>query len=106
VRLSPTPARLLSGLERQPVSAPAPQASPPAPEAVVQVGSFRDEENAGYLVRDLKTKGFAAQVTEAVIHGARYYRVVIGSVHNAEQAQALLVRLKEAGFEGVLLLPD
>jgi len=106
VRLSPTPARLLSGLERQPVSSPAPQASSPAPEAVVQVGSFRDEENAGYLVRDLKAKGFVARVAEAVIRGVRYYRVVIGSVQDPEQAQAMLVRLKEAGFEGVLLLPD
>ncbi len=106
VRLSPTPARLLSGLERQPVSAPGPQASSPAPEAVLQVGSFRDEENAGYLVGDLKAKGFAARVAEAVIRGVRYYRVVIGSVQGPEQAQAMLVRLKEAGFEGVLLLPD
>ena len=106
VRLSPTPVRLLSGLERQPVSAPSPQASSPAPEAVVQVGSFRDEENAGYLVRDLKGKGFASQVAEAVIRGVRYYRVVLGSVQSPEQAQAMLVRLKEAGFEGVLLLPD
>jgi cell division protein FtsN len=32
--------------------------------------------------------------------------VVAGSVQSAAQAQDMLVRLKEAGFEGVLLLPD
>ncbi len=106
VRLSPTPGRLLAGLEAQPVSAPAPQAGSPAPETVLQVGSFRDEENAGYLVSDLKAKGFKARIAEAVIRGVRYYRVVIGAAQGPEQTQTLLVRLKEAGFEGVLLLPD
>ena len=106
VRLSPTPARLLPALEQQPVPAPGPQETVSSPGTLVQIGSFRDEENARCLVRDLKAKGFQARVVEALIREVRYYRVVAGSVQSPEQAQDMLVRLKEAGFEGVLLLPD
>jgi hypothetical protein len=103
VRLAPTPARLLSGFIPQPVPA---RDEPGAGPAIVQTGSFRDEENAVYMVRALKNKGFEARVTEAVVREVRYYRVVVGSLQSTAQAQATLIRLKEAGFEGVLILPD
>jgi len=70
---------------------------------VVQTGSFRDPENAHYMIRDLKAIGFAAGIMEIRIDDTVYYRVVIGPARTAEKAQAVLMKLKDAGFEGVLL---
>jgi tetratricopeptide (TPR) repeat protein len=84
-------------------AAAAPPASPPL-KALVQAGSFRDPENAGYLVRDLVAHGFAARVMEKPVEGIRYYRVVVGAEQSPESAQALILRLKDAGYEGFLLL--
>jgi cell division protein FtsN len=115
VRLAPTPARLLSGLEAQPAPASCERETPGADRvserygaggAVIQAGSFREEENAGDMVRELKNKGFEARIMAALIRDVRYYRVVVGSRQSQAQAQATLVRLKEAGFEGALILPD
>jgi tetratricopeptide (TPR) repeat protein len=79
----------------------------PAPKAVlVQTGSFCDPENAHYMVRDLKERGFDARIVEKEINGTLYYRVVIGSPQSVENAQLMLLRLKEATFEGVLLFPE
>ena len=86
-------------------AAPAP-APAPAGVALVQTGSFRDPENAQYMVRDLKARGFTAEILEKRLGGNLYYRVVIGPAMSAEQAQTLMVRLKQSGFEGFLLFPD
>ena len=89
-----------------------PKAEPPAdvqpliPTALVQTGSFRDRENAEYMVRDLKAHGFAAEIVEKRIGATLYYRVLIGPLMTVEQAQAVLMKLKDASFEGVLLFPE
>jgi len=76
-----------------------------APRKVqVQAGSFRDPENARYLARDLGARGFEAHVAEKSAGEARYYRVMVGQELNAQSAQELILRLKDAGFEGFLLL--
>ena len=75
-----------------------------ATSALVQVGSFRDPDNARYLVRDLANRGFEARVVEAKVGEARYYRVVVGPGQTPDGTQATILRLKDAGFEGVLLL--
>jgi cell division protein FtsN len=72
----------------------------------VQTGSFRDQENAEYMVRDLETSGFEAGIAEKQIGGTLYYRVVIGPLMTVDQAQAVLMKLKDAGYEGVLLFPE
>ncbi|MBN1835271.1 MAG: SPOR domain-containing protein, partial [Spirochaetales bacterium] len=92
-------------------SAPAPAATPqpaaaPAPKALVQTGSFRDPENAQYMVRDLKAAGFGAEISEKQLDGKKFYRVVIGPAMAPEEAQQLMLRLKVAGFEGFLLFLD
>jgi cell division protein FtsN len=97
---------LLSGLGLQTIPASDAQETPGAAKAFIQTGSFRDKENARFMVRDLKAKGFEARVMEVVIRDVRYYRVIVGSQQSTAQAQATLVRLKEAGYEGVLILPD
>jgi cell division septation protein DedD len=101
VRYAAAPLRLL------PPGAPAPKAPVPyagPAKALVQAGSFRDPENAQYLVRDLSARGFEARILEKAVGEARYYRVVIGPAQSPEKAQGLILRLKDAGFEGVLLL--
>jgi tetratricopeptide (TPR) repeat protein len=76
---------------------------PPSRNVLVQTGSFRDPENAHYMIRDLKASGFDASIVEKQIGGTVYYRVVIGPAQTAENAQAVLMKLKDASFEGVLL---
>jgi cell division protein FtsN len=73
---------------------------------LVQTGSFRDRENAEYMVRDLKASGFETEIMEKQIGGTLYYRVVIGPLMTVDKAQAVLMKLKDAGFEGVLLFPE
>jgi tetratricopeptide (TPR) repeat protein len=85
-------------------AAKAPEAPPVM--ARVQTGSFRDPENARYMVRDLKALGFAAEVVQKEIGGQLYHRVVVGSAQPLEQAQLLLGRLKEKGYEGVLIFGE
>ena len=79
---------------------------PPTPTALVQTGSFRDRENAEYMVRDLEASGFEAGIVEKQIGGTLYFRVVIGPLMTVDQAQAVLMKLKDASFEGVLLFPE
>jgi cell division protein FtsN len=73
---------------------------------LVQAGSFRDPENARYLARDLVARGFEAHLVEKTVGEVRYYRVVVGREQSSESAQALILRLKDAGFEGFLLLEE
>ena len=83
--------------------AAAEEEKPPPRNVLVQAGSFRDPENAHYMIRDLKASGFDAGIMEKRIGDTVYYRVVIGPAQAAEKAQAVLMELKDASFEGVLL---
>jgi tetratricopeptide (TPR) repeat protein len=74
----------------------------PFPEVWVQAGSFSVAENAHYLKRDLTAKGFEVRIAEVSVAGKTYYRVLIGPAGSPEDAQQQLLRLKDAGFEGVL----
>ena len=89
-----------------PPATPAPATPPPIPTVLVQTGSFQDRENAEYMVRDLETHGFEAGIVEKKIAGTLYYRVVLGPPMIPDQAQAILMKLKDVGFEGVLLFPE
>lgn len=80
-----------------------PEAVQPPPAVLVQVGSFGVAENAHYLQRDLAERGFTAHIAEVSLAGKVYYRVLIGPEGSPEEAQQLLLRLKDAGFEGVML---
>jgi len=126
IGFAPTPSRLLprelplaqeGGEVRpsrdQPESAEQPEAEqeaaaaqPPSPTVLVQTGSFQDRENAEYMVRDLETHGFEAGIVEKKIGSTLYYRVVLGPLMTLDQAQAVLMKLKDVGFEGVLLFPE
>lgn len=71
----------------------------------VQVGSFRDPENARYMRRDMESLGFDATVEEYQIGEILYHRVLIPIPANADDAevQARVLALKERGIEGMLI---
>ncbi len=86
----------------------APAADPPARGVTaartvyaVQTGSFRDPENAQYMVRDLQDRSFQARQRSRTVGENEFYQVYIPL--DGGDPQELLVRLKEGGFEGFLL---
>jgi cell division septation protein DedD len=89
---------------QSPSEAASTPAVPPSRKSLVQAGSFRDPENARDLARDLAARGFAARVVEKPLGETRYYRVVVGPEQSPQDAQALILQLKDAGYEGFLLL--
>lgn len=113
---SPGKAILPSGSgERQPVvtavveekKAPVPPlVSSEEPLVLVQAGSFKMKENAEYLAKDLQGLGFTARIVDFKLEDKLYYRVVVDPPRVVEEAQKVLMRLKDAGFEGFLLFLD
>lgn len=70
----------------------------------VQTGSFRDAENAQYMARDIEAYGFPTEIREVAIDGESYFRVIVPVSGDApEDAQDLVVELKERGVEGFLV---
>jgi len=76
------------------------------PLVLVQVGSFKMKENAEYLASDLLGIGFEARIVDFKLEDKLYYRVVVDPPMAVEEAQKVLMHLKDAGFEGFLLFPD
>lgn len=73
---------------------------------LVQAGSFKMKENAEYLAKDLQGLGFTARIVDFKLEDKLYYRVVVDPPRVVEEAQKVLMRLKDAGFEGFLLFLD
>lgn len=69
----------------------------------IQTGSFRDEENARYMARDLRELGFPADVRSRVVADTTFHQVVIGVDGDPERANTTIMRLKERGIEGFLV---
>ena len=65
----------------------------------VQTGSYSVRENAEYALKDLEKEGFAAEIRERTIGERVYYRVLIVNVAS-ENADGVILALKEKGFEG------
>lgn len=66
---------------------------------MIQVGSFKDKENAHYLSMDLSAAGFSAVVEEQIINNIKYNKVLL-YFSTEEQMSNTLRDLKEKGFEG------
>ena len=71
----------------------------------VQTGSFLKKEHAEHMVRELKVKGFRAAITEKLIEGKRYYKVIVPVPENSDPQQ-IIIKLKENGYEGFLLFKN
>ena len=96
-----------------------PQAEPPTgtkeapPSAAdlrtyVQVGSFRDRENAQYMRSDMEAMGFTAEVRSKELSESTYYQVLIPVMPDPDETsreavQQVVVELKERGYEGFLV---
>jgi DedD protein len=88
-----------------PVAEPPARASPPVSGWMVQVGSFASRQNAERLARELKSKGFAASVSESRGGGRNLYRVRVGPEADRAAAQAVLAKLRARGQRGAALMP-
>lgn len=65
----------------------------------IQVASFKDKENALYYAKELKKKNFSYKIT--LVNGVGYRVYVIPDEN--EEINMLLLKLKDAGFEGLLV---
>jgi rare lipoprotein A len=68
----------------------------------VQVGSFRESENASRLKKSLELKYGNVQILEAKVDGDRYYRVRIGKFSTKDRAYRFAKDLAEEGY-GVII---
>ena len=80
----------------------APQTTEPV-KASVQAGSFQVKENADDLFAELSKRGFSPIQRVETIQGKEHYRVFAGVGLDAAQARALLAKLLQQGFSGVLV---
>ena len=83
-------------------TAPAPQSAEPA-RVSVQAGSFQVKENADDLSAELSKRGFSPIQRMETIQGREHYRVFAGVGLDAVQDRALLAKLLQQGFSGVLV---
>ncbi len=75
--------------------------NPPLKEYfTVQVGSYRNRDNAEKYVQDLKAKGLTAQIVQALVMGNTYFRVWVGQFQTIEQAKAFALKLDSLGIKG------
>ena len=65
---------------------------------VVQAGSFKEKDNAHSRIRELENAGIKANITQALVNGVTYFRVVIGNFSNRGGAESVLERVQARGF--------
>ena len=115
----PSPANVLSIAAVQPDDAPLPPL-PPVPDddaddsvdfddadrftiTGVQTGSFRDPENAAFMLADIRDLGFSAALRSVEREDGTYYRVIV-PIAADQDPQEVIVALKEQGVEGFLVV--
>jgi cell division protein FtsN len=84
-------------------TAPAPQTSEPS-RVSVQAGSFQVKENADDLTAELSKRGFSPIQKIDTVQGRERYRVFAGVGLDQSQARALLAKLFQQGFSGLLVI--
>jgi DedD protein len=86
-----------------PAVKPTAPASVPKGSFVVQLGSFRDKDNADRLVREMTAKGFSAFVAPITSGGRELYRVRVGPTRDRAAAEALAAQLRRMGQTGSIV---
>ena len=66
----------------------------------IQLGSYRNKENAESYAATLRDKGLDVRVVEALVKGQIYYRVWTGQFLTLEQAKEYMVKLDSLGLKG------
>jgi rare lipoprotein A len=79
-----------------------PAACPAAPYYAIQVGSFRDEENAQRMRGKMEERYGVAAIVRAEMNGAQLYRVRVGCGATPGEVSALKDRLASDGIGGFL----
>jgi len=76
--------------------------TPPVSEEyyTVQVGSYRNKDNADSYAGQLRQKGYTVQVVEALVKGNTYFRVWVGKYPTIEEAKAFSLTLESVGIKG------
>ncbi len=75
-----------------------PDVTTAAKSVFIQIGSFRDRENAEYRRMDAQKAGLKAEIREVVVNGTTYYRLIVPS--SSQTLQEDLTTVKGKGFEG------
>ncbi len=77
-----------------------PQTQPAGEYYTVQVGSYKNRQNADKRIQELRLKGYEGRIVEALVMENIYYRVWVGEFETAEQAKAFAAKLDSAGIRG------
>lgn len=97
-----------TAVKEPPAAKPPPASSPPAAagELTIQVASLKDPADAARLVQTLQARGFAAyRVTGQITGKGTWHRVRVGAFKDRGTAQAVLERLKNQKFDGLVISP-
>jgi rare lipoprotein A len=65
---------------------------------VIQAGSFRLKDNAQSRLQELKSAGISARITEALVNGVIYFRIIIGGFSSQGGAEGALEQIQARGF--------
>ena len=91
-------------IEQNPLPRPQTQAARPAASTTgmwaVQLGSFRNKENAEKLAADLRRQGYAAFLSQLQTSSGSLHRVRIGPQKDRESAEAMAARLLKVDHKG------
>jgi len=82
------------------ISAPGRKGNYFEPKYTVQIGSFRDKENALSLKEELNRMLSDVKVEAIDLDGDIYHRVRIGQFSRKHEAEKLAVKLRELGYQG------
>lgn len=70
------------------------------PYFTVQVGSYRNKDNAKRHAAEMRERGFDTEVVEALVKGTTYFRVWVGTFPTMEQAKTFALKLDSLGIKG------
>ncbi|MEO0185363.1 MAG: SPOR domain-containing protein [candidate division WOR-3 bacterium] len=77
-----------------------PSTQPTKEYYTIQVGSFKNRDNAEKRLEELKAKGYNGRIVEASVMDKLYFRVWVGDFETMEQARSVAAKLDSLGIKG------
>lgn len=99
---APQPAGASLPAEIPPAAPLAPAACPSQPYYAIQVGSFRDEENAERMQGKMEERYGSAVIVRVSMNGAPLHRVLVGCGATQNELSSLKDRLGADGIDGFI----
>lgn len=94
----------LQQTEYRPAPNPTPQTVLASlPDHFVQMGSFRDKQNAELLQSRLRSVEPSADVVFARVNGSKYYRVMVGPFASKQDASVKKAEMSRYGYDGLVV---